>query len=162
MNVEDLLREDEGRIVDEAWRAVAALDHYRRDGEASGRRRIAALVRQVVRAVRARDLEPLRAHADRVASERLRKGYDLAELQAAFSAVEDAFARRALARLPGTEAAWALALVNTALAHAKEALARGFTALAPTELRSPLDLTPLFRGDDGVPGRAAEDLVYPV
>jgi hypothetical protein len=162
MNIEQLLRDDEPAILEEAWRAVAALDHYRRDGEAATRRRVEALYRQVVKAVRTRDLDGLRAHADLVARERFRGGFALGELDAAFSALEDAIGRRAIGRLPGDEAAWGLALVNTALAHAKEALVRSFAAVASPAHRSPLDLTPLFQGDEGVPGRAAEDLVYPV
>jgi hypothetical protein len=161
MQIEELLRDDEPAILEDVWPQIARLEHYRRDGEEETRRRVEALYRHVVRAVRARDLDDLLAHASRIAKERFESGFVLAEVQAAFSTLEDAISRRALARLPRDELAWGLGLVSTVLAHARGELGRTFASLPA---RSPgLDLTPLFsRGHRAVQGRSAEDLVYPV
>jgi hypothetical protein len=161
MKIEELLREDGPAIVEEAWPEIARLEHYRRDGQEATRRRVEALFRHVARAVDARDLDDLLAHAARIARERFETGFELAEVRAAFSALEDAIAHRALARLPRGELAWGLGLVSTALAHAMGELGRTFAFLPA---RTPgLDLTSLFtRGQRTAPGRAAEDLVYPV
>lgn len=162
MSIEDLLREDEPAILEQALPTIAKLEHYRRDGEAATRRRVEALYRHVARAVRARDLDDLLAHAARIARERFEAGFDLAEVNAAFATLEDAISRRALARLPRSELAWGLGLVSTALGHARGELGRAFATL-PRGAAPRLDLTALFKG--GYPAgqeRSAEELVYPV
>jgi len=163
LKIEDLLRDDEPAILDEAWSRVARLEHYRRDGEDATRRRLEALYRRIVRAVRARDLDDLLAHAERIARERFAAGFGLAEVHDAFSALETAIWHRAAGRLPLEEQAWGLALVTTALAHGKEALGRAFVSLAPSGHAPSLDLTPVFkRTRRAGPERSAEDFVYPV
>lgn len=163
MDMEELLRQEEPAILDEAGRAIARIERYRRDGEQAVRRRVKALYRQVVRAVRTRDLDELLAHVRAVARERFEAGYLLDELQTAFSTLEEAIRREALARLPASELAWGLGLTDTALAHAKLALGRAFTSPAPRADAPSVDLTALFRrSDPGFEGRTATDLVYPV
>jgi hypothetical protein len=160
MRIEDLLRDDEASILDEAWHAVARLEHYHRDGDEETRRRVKALYAHVVRAVSTRDLRGLLAHATRVARERAAAGYDFSEVQAAFAILEEAIRRDALERLPESEQAWGLGLVGTALAHGKDALGKTYAALSP---RPPaLDLTSLFSNADALEQRPAEDLVFPV
>jgi len=158
LKIEDLLRYDEAAILAEAVPTTAQLAHYRRDGEEATRRRVQALYRAVARAVSARDLDDLVGHARRVARERFKGGFDQAEVESAFAALEAAIARRALARMPAEELAWGLGLVSTALGHARTELGRTFESLAHP---GALDLTAVFRRSDAA-GRAVEDLVYPV
>lgn len=163
LTIDHLLREDEPAILEEARTRVARLEHYRRDGDAPTRERLAALFRRLARAVRTRDLDELLSHAERVARERCAAGFGLAELHAAFSALEEAIWTRASARLPLDEQAWGLALVTTALAHAKEALGRAYLAAAPSGHAPSVDLTPVFRRTRrAAPERRAEEFVYPV
>ncbi len=163
-SIDDLLREDEPAILEEARTRVAQLQHYRRDGDEATRERLEGLYRRLARAVRTRDLDDLLAHAERVARERQAAGFDLAEVHAAFSAMEAAIWRRAADRLSLDEQAWGLALVTTALAHAKEALGRAYLAAAPSGHAPSVDLTPVFRrsGRRAAPERRAEEFVFPV
>ena len=161
MQIEDLLRDDEPAILDEAVRTTALLSHYRRDGEEATRRRVQALYRAVARAVRARDLDELLLHAARVARERFQGGFEQAEVEAAFATLEEAIERRALARMPKEELAWGLGLVATALGHARTELGRTFASLQHGSRLGAVDLTSVFhRSDAG--GRSVEELVYPV
>jgi hypothetical protein len=162
--IEDLLREDEPAILEHARARVARLEHYHRDGDEATRERLDGLYRRLARAIRTRDLDELLAHAERVARERQAAGFDLAEVHAAFSALEEAIWRRAADRLTLDEQAWGLALVTTALAHAKEALGRAYLAAAPSGHAPSVDLTPVFRrsGRRAAPERRAEEFVYPV
>ncbi len=163
MNIEQLLRDDEPAILDEALPAIRTIGHYAGAGEDATRRRVEALYRHVARAVSALDLDDLVAHARRVARERFEQGFDLAEVQAAFAMMEDAIRRRAVARLPMDELAWGLALVGTALAHGRDALGRTFLDLVVRAGAPSVDLTPLFkRSERGAPQRAADEWVYPV
>ena len=161
MKIEDLLRDDEPAILAEAVRTTAQLSHYRRDGEEATRRRVQALYRAVARAVRARDLDELLAHAARIARERFQGGYEQAEVEAAFATLEEAIERQALARMPKDELAWGLGLVATALGHARAELGRTFSTLAHGSRLGAVDLTSVFtRSEQGE--RSVEELVYPV
>jgi hypothetical protein len=160
-NIEDLLRDDEPAILDEAVRTTALLSHYRRDGVEATRRRVLALHRAVARAVRARDLDDLLAHAGRIARERFQGGYEQAEVEAAFATLEEAIERRALAQMPRDELAWGLGLVATALGHARAELGRTFATLAHASRPGAVDLTSVFRRSEAG-GRSVEELVHPV
>lgn len=162
MEITKQLHEEETTIVDEAWRAIAALEHYRRDGQDAGRARLAALYGQVMRAVAALDLDGLRAHAGRIARRRFEAGYEQSEVLAAFYALEDAAWRRASTQLPEAERGWGLGLVGTAFANAREAVAQTYDSLAPRARAPFLDLTPLFHQSEPFEGRPADDLVFPV
>lgn len=159
MKIEDLLRDDEPAILEEAVRTTALLSHYRRDGEEATRRRIQALYRHVARAVHAKDLDELLAHAARIARERYQGGFEQAEVEAAFATLEEAIERRALACMPKDELAWGLGLVATALGHARAELGRTFTSLTHGARLGAIDLTSVFRRSDA---RSVEELVYPV
>jgi hypothetical protein len=160
MQIEDLLRDDEPAILDEAVRSTTQLSRYRRDGEEATRRRVQALYRAVARAVRARDLDELLLHAARVGRERFQGGFEQAEVEAAFATLEEAIERRALSRMPKEELAWGRGLVATALGHARAELGRTFASLAHGERLGAVDLTSVFhRSDDS---RSVEELVYPV
>ena len=161
MKIEELLRDDERTILDEAVRTTTLLSHYRRDGEEATRRRVQALYRAVARAVSARDLDELVAHAGRIARERFQGGFEQAEVEAAFATLEEAIERHALSRMPREELAWGLGLVATALAHARTELGRTFATLAHASRPGAVDLTSVFRRSD-VGGCSVEELVYPV
>ena len=162
MEIQKQLRGEETAIVDEAWRAVAGLEHYRRDGQDPGRARLAALYRHVTRAVSSLDLDGLRAHAGRIARLRFEAGYEQAEVLAAFSALEDAVWRHAATQLPEAERGWGLGLVGTAFANARSAVAQTFDTLAPRAHAPFLDLTPVFHQSEAFETRSADDLVFPV
>jgi hypothetical protein len=159
--IEDLLREEEAAILAEAVPTTTQLSHYRRDGEEATRRRVRALYRAVARAVSARDLDVVVTHGARVARERFEGGFEQAEVEAAFAALGDAIARRALERLPQEELGWGLGLVQTALGHARAELGRTYGWLTHASRPGAVDLTSVFRrSEEGA--RKPEDLVYPV
>jgi hypothetical protein len=160
VNLADLLHEDGAVIVDEAVRAVARMEHYRRDGEDVTRRRVEALYAHLLRAVHEMDLDELLAHARGVAQERFTAGFELSELRSAFVALEEAIYRRALARLSREDATWGLGVVTTALVQARLELGQAFVALAPIAHAPSIDLSVLFHR--GEPSRPAEELVFPV
>ncbi len=161
MSIDELLRDEQPGILEDAWRSIAQIDHYRRDGDEATRRRVEALYERVAEAVRRRDLEPLLAHVARISQERFAAGYDLSDLHAAFTALEEAIWKRAVLLLAPEELAWGLGLVGTALSHGKIALGRQFSALARPPHARPVDLTPIFAHAQ-YRERSAEDLVYPV
>lgn len=163
MTMEDLLRDEEAAILEEAALEAARLEHYRRDGAQATRGRLELLYRQLADAVLARDLNALRAHVTRLAHERFAAGFDLSEVQAAFSILEDAIWRKALSRLPSDERAWGLSLVGTVFAQGRSTLARTYESLSPRAPAPCVDLAPLFFGADAVrTSRFVEELVYPV
>lgn len=149
-------------IVEEAWQAIATLEHYQRDGEETGRARLAALYRQVTRAVASLDLDGLRAHAARIARVRQQAGYEQSEVEAAFYALEDAVWRHTSSQLPEADRGWGLGLVGTAFANAHEAVAETFDALSPRARKPFLDLSAVFHRSAPIETRPADDLVYPV
>jgi hypothetical protein len=159
VNLAELLHEDGPAIVDDAWNAVALMEHYRRDGETVTRHRVDALYTQVVRAVLELDLDGLLSHVRRVAQERFAAGFELSELRTAFVMLEESIYRRALARLPREDASWGLALVTTAFTQARLALGQTFVSL-PAGHATAVDLSVLFHRSER--SRAAEDLVHPV
>jgi len=161
MNIEDLLTEDQSAIVTEACQAVGRLEHYRRDGAQATRRRLEALYHQLLDAVCTRDVRDLRRYAAQIARERLTTGFELPEVEEAFSALERAIWQRAVVRLPPYDQAWGLGLACTALAHGRCALERAFDCVAPPAPYP--DLTPLFTGTDCVAAvRSPEEMVFPV
>jgi len=159
VNLAELLHEDGPAIVNDAWNAVALMEHYRRDGEAVTRHRVEALYTQVVHAVQTLDLDGLLSHVRRVAQERFAAGFELSELRTAFVMLEESIYRRALARLRREDASWGLALVTTAFTQARLALGQTFEAL-PAAQPTAVDLSVLFRRSERP--HAVEDLVYPV
>lgn len=162
MSIDDLLREGKSGIVEDTWRAVervghyredpsssvARLEHYEQDGEHATRQRLEVLYDRLAEAVRTRDLTQLVSHTGRVAKQRFEAGFDLAEVQTLFFMLEQAIWRHALHRLPPGELAVALGLVSTAVGHARDALGREFVSLASHTRAPSLDLTELFQGAD--------------
>lgn len=146
MDIEDLLSEQEAAIVEEALRATEEVAPYRRDGELTTRRRLEELHRRLTAAVSKRDVTDLLAYVRQIARERSEAGFELSDVAAAFSALEDAIWHRAVAQLPAYDVQFGHGMVATALAHGKDTLCHEFDAGAPHAPAPYPDLTPLFRG----------------
>lgn len=163
MDVLELLESGREATVDEALEAVGWLTHYGRDGESLARARLVALHGLVEQALRTRDLTALVSHASAIAAERHAAGYERAEVVSAVTALEEALWHRVRVGLAEPDRAWALALVGTALSHARQALVEAFAELSRGDRADFVDLSPLFRGTGRRAGdRYADDLVHPV
>lgn len=82
------LEEARASIVDMAAESIRhGKTHYEAAGPDETRRRLEALYDQLLRAVSSRDLSGIDEYARRLATERFRSGYDLAEVQGAFNAL---------------------------------------------------------------------------
>ena len=109
-------------------------------------RRIESLYDQMTGAISARDLRDILGYAEDLARERFESGYDLAELQAAFNALEEATWSTLCARLEPQSLGMSLGLVSTVLGAAKDALSREYASLASRSHVRSLDLSALFTG----------------
>ena len=149
--VVELLSTSRSQIVDDAETALlrAHSRHYRSAGPETVRERLEALYDHMLRAVEERDLGALLGYAERIAEERFNAGYDLAEVQTAFNALEEATWSRVFAELDPAQLAAALGLVSTVLGAAKDALARRYVSLATNAHAPSLDLQALFAGTEG-------------
>jgi RsbT co-antagonist protein rsbRD N-terminal domain len=162
MNIEEVLHENQAAIVADACRAIGRLEHYRRDGEQETKRRVEMLYQYLIAAVRALDLKELRTYAAQIARERVATGFAIAEVVAAFSAIEEAIWHHALIRLPRYDQAWGIGLACTVLAHGRAELARAVEAGSPGTGVPPIDLTPLFDGVASALSGSPEEKVFPV
>ena len=152
MDVLELLAHDRELIIESAESALARLpaEHYRSAGWEEVHRRLERLFDELTSAIGNRDLTPMVEYAQSVAAERFAAGYDLAEVQTAFNALEEATWTRMLEAVPPDELAEALGSVSTVLGCGKDALARSYVSLAAQSHAPSLDLRTLFRGTDGV------------
>ena len=146
MDLDELLAEERTLIVQDAWRSVAMLKHYERDGKEATRERVEALFDHVAEAIRMRDLCELLDYAEHIAKERFDANFELSEVQTAFFMLEEAIWRRVLARIPPAGLAEALGLVGTAIRRGKDAFARAYVSLANQSRAPSLDLSDLFKG----------------
>jgi len=142
-----ILGEERTSIVGLASDSVRHGDsRYVMAGSAETRRRIELLYDQMTGAIAGRDLGNVLGYARGLARERFESGYDLAELQAAFNALEEATWSTLCARLEPEFLAVSLGLVSTVLGAAKDALSREYVSLASRTHVSSLDLSALFTG----------------
>lgn len=148
MQLHVLLREAESDVLDQAYSTLQRVhgSHYEAAGEAFTRDRLADLFRLVVSALEARDLAAISSYSERVATERFNQGFDIAEVQAAFNALEAAAWSRVVADVPADELAEAIGLLSTVLGFGKDALAREYVELACRRHVHSLDLSALFAG----------------
>jgi len=120
--------------------------HYASADPTETERRLERLYDEMTGAVADRDLGEIVGYARELAHERFESGYDLAELQAAFNALEEATWSTLCAHLEPQFLAISLGVVSTVLGVAKDALSREYVSLASrTHVRS-LDLSALFTG----------------
>lgn len=124
--------------------------HYEAAGEAETRRRLETLFERLVDAAGSRDVTAMASYAEAVAEERFNAGYDLAEVQTAFNALEEATWTQALAAVPPEEVAETLGSVSTILGCGKDALARRYVSLAAHGHAPSLNQRALFEGTDGL------------
>jgi hypothetical protein len=146
MDVVELLSEDKAEILEDAWRSVAKITHYERDGAKTSRQRLETLLDHVTAAILRRDLGDLLDYAEQVARQRFEAGYDLCEVQTAFFMLEEAMWRRILSRIPPADLAESLGLVATAIGRGKDALGRAYVSLATSARAPSFDLSRLFKG----------------
>ena len=161
MDIEEMLRESESAIIADAARAIGRLEHYRCESAEETKRRVGVVYRHLVDAVCKRDVKELRAYTADVARERVAAGFHIAEVVAAFSAIEEAVWHHALVRLPAYDQAWGIGLACTVLAHGKAELGRAVDAEAPFAPPA-IDLTSLIRGTGPVPASVPEEKVFPI
>jgi hypothetical protein len=147
----ELLTRRRETIVSDAEASLARAHsrHYESAGPEAVRKRLDALYEHLVGALEHRDLGPMLAYVEQVAEERFNAGYDLAEVQTAFNALEEATWSRVFAELEPSEFAESLGLVSTVLGAAKDALARRYVSLATNAHAPSLDLQALFAGTEG-------------
>jgi len=143
-----LLRADRERIVAQALTAVVHIQprHYGSVGTDETRRRLALVYDRVADAAAYRQLGPIVEDARRLAEERYRGGYALAEVQAAFNALEEALWYRVVESLPPEELAEALTLVSSIFGVAKDTLACAYVAAAARASSPSLDVGSLSAG----------------
>jgi hypothetical protein len=146
MDLLQLLETSRAEIVGEAAEALshARLKHYDIDAEQT-RERLATLYDLTVECVRQRNLDPMAAHANALAKDRHRMGYDLHEVQTAFNVLEEVIWKRITAELTPQQYPEAFGLTSTVLGAGKEALAVEYVSLAGRGRKAEtLDLSALF------------------
>ena len=148
MDISDFLESNGNEIIDAACRAMdrSHLHHYERDGADIIRNRISTLYALVKQGVKQRNLAPITAHAEQIATERYTAGFDLWEVQTAFNVLEETTWVRIFKDIPPPELAEALGLVSTVLGTGKDTLARKYVSLASKTKASSLNLQSLFSG----------------
>ncbi len=148
MNLDDFLHTHSTDILSQAASAVerSHLPHYQRSGQEQTHQRLKALFVLTARAIKEKNLGPLIAHAETIATERYHAGYDLSEVQAAFNVLEEAIWIRVLHDLAPAEMGEALGMVSTVLGAGKDALARTYVTLASKTKTPSLNLESLFSG----------------
>ena len=149
-DVLNVLEQERTSIVETACESIRhSRTKYESAGPEETRRRIEALYDELLGALAGHDLGSVIDYARKLAAERFESGYDLAEVQGAFNALEEAAWSGLCARLEPAQLALALGLVSTVLGTAKDALAREYVSLASRTHAPSLDVRALFTGDAG-------------
>jgi len=150
VDVEELLLRERADVLDEAFTALKRSHHahYEEAGDALTRERLAELFDLVVTALHDRELAPVGAYCDEIASRRFSAGFDITEVQTAFNTLEEAMWRRVAADVPPADLAEAIGLLSTILGFGKDALARRYVSLATQRHVPSLDLSALFDGTE--------------
>jgi len=156
MSVDVVLSGAADEIVDEAYGELhpAVHPHYHALGEQVTRSYLSELFRLVVEGVRAREAVHMVQHAERIAEERFHAGFDLAEVQAAFNALEQAMWRRVVAAEEGSELLASVGVLSAILGAGKDALARVYVHLASYRHAPHVDVTALYGGTEGATTRS--------
>jgi hypothetical protein len=149
MSVDAVLAGAAEEILDEAYGELHPWvhPHYQALGEVLTRRYLAELFTLVVTAVAAREAVPVVQHAQRIAAERFHAGFDLAEVQAAFNALEQAMWRRIAADAEPARLA-SVGVLSAVLGAGKDALACSWVALASARHARHLDVEALYGGTE--------------
>jgi hypothetical protein len=141
----ELLRRERETVIDRALQAIGRLHapHYH---EAETELRVARLYDYIVTAAIHRDLGPIVAYAQGVADDRYWGGLPLAELLAAFNALEEALWDALVEELPPDRVTAALTLLSSIFGVAKDTLACSYVAAATRTRTQALDLESLVAG----------------
>lgn len=148
MELSAFLESHQNDTIDAACKAMkrAHMHHYERDGADAMHDRIAMLYSLVAQCVKQKNLAPMTAHAEQIATERFTSGFDLWEVQTAFNVLEEAIWVRIFKHVPPAELAQALGLVSTVLGAGKDTLARKYVSLTSKTKAASLNLSSLFSG----------------
>lgn len=141
-----LLESTRDEIIAEAAATAGRTPHYSVAGEAETTARLDILFDTLVAAVEQRDLTEVLLYARRLAAARFAAGYDLAEVQVAINALEEAVWRRIFAAASPAEVGESLRLASTVIGAAKDVLAQTYVSLASGG--SQVDVAALFAGTD--------------
>ena len=136
----------ERTAIIEAALASVTSRHYDQAGALEMQERLDSLFDCVLESLASCEVAPIVAHSQMIAGQRFEAGYDLAEVQGAFNALEAAIWSRVLAALPRERFAQTLGLVTTVLGAGKDALARTYVSRAIDAHAPSLDLRALFAG----------------
>ncbi len=139
-----LIEAERAEILAEAAAAATRSPHYAAAGEIETTARLDILFDTLVDAVERRDLTEVVLYARRLAAARFAAGYDLAEVQVAVNALEEAVWRRIFAVSRPEELGESLRLVSTVLGTAKDVLAQTYVSLAAGGPQ--IDVAALFSG----------------
>ena len=150
MDVEELLRAERNDVLDEAFTALKRSHpaHYEEAGDAFTRERLAELFDLVVTALHDRELAPVGAYCEEIATSRFSAGFDITEVQTAFNTHEEAMWRRVAEGVPPLQLAEAIGLLSTIVGYGKDSLARRYVSLATERHVPTLDLSALFEGTE--------------
>ena len=148
MDLIETIDANRAALIEKAASSVerAHLGHYDSAGPCTVRGRLEALLDRLLESLRTRELEPIVEHARAIARERFESGCDLAEVQVAMRALEEALWQHVFAVCPADAVERPLALVTTPLSAARDALARTYVALAQANHAPVVDVGSLFSG----------------
>lgn len=148
MDVSVLLTQSRDEVLQQASATLGSANtvHYEASGELFTQEALANLFDLVSEAIERRDLTAIDGYAHDVAVERFNAGFDISEVQLAFSSLEAAMWRCIVASQPGDELADAIGLLSTVLGAAKDRLAQTYVSLAAKRHVPTLDLSALFTG----------------
>jgi hypothetical protein len=151
MTLHDLLHTHSKHIINEAVASLerSRLSNYEKTGHEHTHHRMMALYVLTTKAIQERNIGPMIAHADTIAEERFKAGFDLSEVQTAFNVLEEILWRYIIKEMSPAEQAHALGLVGTVLGAGKDALAREYVSLASKTKAPSLNLQSLFAGVEG-------------
>jgi hypothetical protein len=144
MSTARLLESARDEILAGAAATAARTPHYAAAGDVETMARLDVLFDTLVDGVTRGDLTEVLLYARRLAAARFSAGYDLAEVQVAINALEEAAWRRIFAAASADELAESLRLVSTVLGAAKDVLAQTYVSLASG--RPQVDVAALFAG----------------
>ena len=127
-----LLASAHDRVADEAVAVLGRRDQARRRGasEAELRRYVRDLSGLVAQCVREGGTEPIIVSSRQVAADRFAAGFDLAEIQGEYSALEEVLWRHVVNALPADQWIGAQRLVSTILGAGRDVVARTYVVLA--------------------------------
>lgn len=151
MSVDAVMASAGAEIVDEAYAELHPSIHpnYHALGEAFTRRYLGELFDQVLHGLVNREAVHLVQHAEEIAEERFHAGFDLAEVQAAFNAIEQAMWRRVVQLETSSELLVSVGMLSSILGAGKDALARVYVHLASHRHAPHVNVEALYGGTEG-------------